>query len=278
MSNNYSSQGDVLDILFANRNKTYGAYLLRRNYPARLKTALGIMLGAMALLSLGMEWKGKKEIFTRPAERKPVTVTFYPPPAPVQPILHPRVAPPAAAPALPKPVTPPAPPEANPLYKFVDQPKPIKTPPPVAVTDPIAVGTSTVNGVAPGNGSAQAGSGGQGSGGAGSGEASTGPYDIVQMMPSFPGGDEALKRFFMKYLQTPDELEEGAQVKVMVRFVVGKDGSISACAVDKSGGAAFDAEVLRVVRKMPRWKPGIQNGLPVPVYFMLPVTFMRAGD
>jgi len=59
MSNHYTPQGDVLDILFANRNQSYGAYLLRKNYPARLKTSIGIMLGAVVLLSVGMEWKGK---------------------------------------------------------------------------------------------------------------------------------------------------------------------------------------------------------------------------
>jgi protein TonB len=73
-------------------------------------------------------------------------------------------------------------------------------------------------------------------------------------------------------------MEEGSQVKVVIRFVVGKDGNLSAYAVEKSGGTAFDEEVVRVLKKMPKWTPGIQNGRPVSVYFNLPVTFMRPGD
>ncbi|HTJ11069.1 MAG TPA: energy transducer TonB, partial [Dinghuibacter sp.] len=105
-----------------------------------------------------------------------------------------------------------------------------------------------------------------------------GRFIPIEKMPEFPGGEEALRRFFMRYLQTPDELESGAKVKVMIRFVVGKDGSLSAYAVQQSGGQIFDNEVVRVLKKMPKWTPGIQNGKPVAVYFSLPVTFMRGDE
>ena len=76
----------------------------------------------------------------------------------------------------------------------------------------------------------------------------------------------------------PDDEGVASQVKVIIRFVVGKDGTLSAYAVDQSGGPLFDAEVIRVLKKMPKWTPGLQNGRPVAVYFNLPATFVRPGD
>ncbi len=283
MSNDYTSQGDVLDILFANRNKMYGAYLLRRNYPSRLKMAIGLTLGAMLLLSAGMEWRGRKRDLLPdllPHERAimhPINL----PPDPPKPIRHPVVAPREAAPVKPvvRLAAPLVPSQAVTEIRLVDKPDPAKMVPPNVLAAPAPIGVTTMKGSDPqGAGAAGTGTGGQGTGaGAANGEG-TEILDRIELMPSFPGGDAALKRYFEQYLQTPDELQAGTRVKVMVRFVVDKDGSITACVVNQSGGAAFDEEVLRVVRKMPKWRPGIQNGRPVAVYFTLPVTFMRSED
>lgn len=100
----------------------------------------------------------------------------------------------------------------------------------------------------------------------------------VEMRWAFPGEEAALRRFIKQHLQMPEEQGAGARVKVMVRFAVEKDGHRSACVVVKSGGIVFDAEVLRVVSEMPELRPGIRNGRPVPVYFVLLVTFMRGED
>ncbi len=90
----------------------------------------------------------------------------------------------------------------------------------------------------------------------------------------FPGGPEALRNFMALNLVTPDELDPGETRSVHIRFVIGKDGSLSEFEIVKSGGYSFDREVTRVCRKLPRWKPARQNGFYVPVTFMLPVTFV----
>jgi protein TonB len=95
-------------------------------------------------------------------------------------------------------------------------------------------------------------------------------------MPEFPGGIEALKRFLIRNLRMPDNnLEEGTEVKVIARFVVGADGRVRDIEIVLPAGAEFNAEVKRVISKMPDWKPGSQNHRNVAVYFNLPVNFVR---
>lgn len=99
-------------------------------------------------------------------------------------------------------------------------------------------------------------------------------FVIQERDPEFPGGAEALKKFLARYLSTPDELEAGEKKVVKVKFKVDKDGSVNTFEIVTSGGDEFDGEVLRVVKKMPRWVPAIQNGVNVPVSYVLPVTFI----
>lgn len=100
--------------------------------------------------------------------------------------------------------------------------------------------------------------------------------DIAEIMPEFPGGAEALKRFLIRNLRMPENnLEEGAQVKVIARFVVGADGRVRDIEMSLPADAEFNAEVKRVIGKMPDWKPGSQNHRNVSVYFYLPVNFVR---
>jgi protein TonB len=80
--------------------------------------------------------------------------------------------------------------------------------------------------------------------------------------------------FLNKYLRTPDELEAGQKRNVIVRFAVGEDGTVTHFEITQSGGSAFDNEVIRVLKKMPKWKPAVQNGKNVSVMFTQPVTFM----
>ena len=96
-------------------------------------------------------------------------------------------------------------------------------------------------------------------------------------MPEFPGGVEGLKRYLLRNLREPEGLQPGEKVVVLIRFVVDKDGSIDEATIVQSGGH-FDQEVLRVIKKMPRWKPGIQNNRFVAVYYTLPVTFVGFED
>ena len=100
------------------------------------------------------------------------------------------------------------------------------------------------------------------------------PFDVVEQMPEFPGGKEALMKFISENVKYPKEAEEkGLQGRVVVRYVIEKDGSISEVEIAKSVNEYLDAEAIRVVNAMPKWKPGKQNGKPVRVKFTLPVTF-----
>ena len=90
----------------------------------------------------------------------------------------------------------------------------------------------------------------------------------------FPGGQSAWMAFLSKHLRTPDELNAGEKRTVLVRFTVSAEGSISNFEIIRSGGDAFDNEVVRVLKKMPKWKPAFQNGHNVSVIFTQPVTFM----
>ncbi|UKK63077.1 TonB family protein [Prevotella communis] len=100
------------------------------------------------------------------------------------------------------------------------------------------------------------------------------PFDVVEQMPSFPGGKEALMKFISENVKYPKEAEEkGLQGRVVVRYIIEKDGSISEVEIVKSVNEYLDAEAIRVVNAMPKWKPGKQKGEPVRVKFTLPVTF-----
>jgi protein TonB len=97
-------------------------------------------------------------------------------------------------------------------------------------------------------------------------------FEAVESPAQFPGGDLALRRFLEQHLTVPEDAGEGL-VRVMVRFVVRADGRTEAFVLEQSGGKAFDEEVFRVLRKMPRWTPASQNQQNVAMYFLLPVLF-----
>ena len=97
---------------------------------------------------------------------------------------------------------------------------------------------------------------------------------MVEQKPQFPGGDaEMYKWLGNQIVYPPAAAEEGVSGKVTVQFVVEKDGSISNVSVVRGKHPALDAEAVRVVKKMPKWVPGKNNGAPVRVIYMLPVTF-----
>jgi protein TonB len=83
-----------------------------------------------------------------------------------------------------------------------------------------------------------------------------------------------MKKFIARYLNTPEQLEDGEKKVVKIRFKVDKDGAVNTFEIVTSGGDLFDSEVLRVCKKMPRWTPAIQNGINVPVSYVLPITFI----
>ena len=99
-------------------------------------------------------------------------------------------------------------------------------------------------------------------------------FDVVEQMPSFPGGNAALMNYLGQNIKYPVEAEEnGVQGRVIVEYVVGKDGYISDVRVAKSVDPLLDKEAIRVVKGMPKWIPGEIDGEAVTVRYTLPVTF-----
>ncbi len=99
-------------------------------------------------------------------------------------------------------------------------------------------------------------------------------YDVVEQMPSFPGGISGLKTYLNQNTRYPAEAQDNCvQGRVVVSFVVGKDGHISDVTVLRSVDPSLDKEAIRVVRNMPRWTPGKQGGEPVKVRYNVPVSF-----
>lgn len=103
---------------------------------------------------------------------------------------------------------------------------------------------------------------------------STRVYDVVEQMPSFPGGISGLRTYLNQNIRYPAEAQENCvQGRVVVSFVVGKDGHISDVTVLRSVDPSLDKEAIRVIRNMPRWSPGKQGGEPVRVRYNVPVSF-----
>lgn len=100
-------------------------------------------------------------------------------------------------------------------------------------------------------------------------------FVVVEQMPEFPGGQQGLFRFLCENVKYPVIAQEsGIQGRVICEFVVNKDGSISDIKVIRSGGdASLDKEAVRVIKAMPKWKPGMQRGKPVRVKYTVPVHF-----
>ena len=105
-------------------------------------------------------------------------------------------------------------------------------------------------------------------------EEETKVFDVVEQMPSFPGGQSALLQYLSSNIKYPVVAEEnGVQGRVIVTFVVERDGSITDVRVVKSVDPSLDKEAQRVVKSMPKWIPGKQNGSAVRVKYTVPVTF-----
>ena len=101
------------------------------------------------------------------------------------------------------------------------------------------------------------------------------PYNFVEQMPQFPGGDLALRKFLASSVKYPVIAQEnGIQGKVFVNFVVDVSGGISNVKVTRGVDASIDKEAMRVVRAMPKWIPGKQNGEAVRVSFTVPINFV----
>ena len=240
------------EIIFENRNKEYGAYDLRKRYAsATIFSILGaVAIGALTLILYSVT---EKKVNGDTGSEQTIIVK-------VGPIF-----------------------EKPKLYKDPEPEKPAALPkkllnaPPEIVRDTSAEGTTmTPNDVLIGsiiNGTPS--------------NADTSGYSIepivpvelkpeifVEEMPVFPGGDAGLLKFISSIIKYPEEaLKNNVEGKVVVRFVVAADGSVTRLEILKGVDPLLDKEAMRVVSLLPKWKPGKQNGQPVPVWFFVPVTF-----
>lgn len=275
MTSNQILSASFLDILFENRNKEYGAYSIRKAYPKNLMKAVGLMLLLVVSISVYVISKPKKnngaEVFTF---SDTIIVDLEPyhekekknEPQPERTVEAQPATKPDFVPTI--------------VEHEVENPVPDRTDTtiynPGADNKP-ATGTGAANFI----------------------QAETGPITnitpeptkliepetpvileaaAVSVQPEFPGGTEAWMKYLQRMLRVSDDLEAGERKTVRVRFVVNANGDITDVIVMQSAGNVFDKEVVRVIGKMPKWKPGQQNGKPVAVYFTQPVTFKAAEE
>jgi periplasmic protein TonB len=259
---------DPLDILFENRNKSYGAYPLRKFYAQRLYISMGVTFSVVVLSSflyLNFQTNPGRSLINPFPDVHFTPVDLTPPVKPIPPLLRSSALRP---PVLTRQDTPP----------IIVPDK--KTIPPIATVDELkdaAIGVKnlaggTDNGEIPNKGNSQS----------ATTVSANVPADskpevlsFAEVMPEFPGGIEALKRFLLKNLRMPDgNVDPGSAVKVIARFVVGADGKVRDIEIIQAADAVYNLEVKRVISKMPDWKPGSQNHRNVSVYFNLPVNFV----
>lgn len=264
---------DVLDILFESRNKNYGAYALRKFYGNRLGMALGftVLLTAGAMLSL--KWVNTPALAAATVD---VAETEY---------VKIYEVPSAPAPEPPK-VQPPVQKQTvkAPSQKFVSNiqiTKQEQTTTPLAKNlDSVAIADVTQAGDAKEKLLVKGPDAGKET--VKEGAATPAPVDkltpmaVAEVMPSFPGGMEGLRKFLQKHLTNPEQMEAGELVSVKIKFVVGYDGTLKSFETVQDGGKLFNDEVLRVLKKMPTWIPGKSRGENVSVYYTIPVKFTGA--
>ncbi len=270
MTNTEILQSDYLDIVFENRNKAYGAYALRRNYESRLLTALlaGLtLLGVVVLFSSFKKHRATAVNYYKKGDSVVITSVILPPDKPRD-----EIKPLAKHPAAPQKIG------------SVRDVNIIKIRPDDVVKNVVPLNADINNKLIsdhynPGdkdNGIPQR-STTNDAGNTGStktGDDNINTIDIIEKEPEFPGGQAALIIFLKEHLRTPESLEAGEAKTVKIKFKVESDGSVDKWEIVQSGGKEFDEEVLRVSKLMPHWIPAVQNGVKVPVSFIVPVTFV----
>lgn len=254
-------QADYLDIIYDNRNKLYGGYELRKSYNRRIKKGVGfLMLGLSAIVSFSFINIEKEKTIVPP--------TVYTNPTIVD-IEKKAIVPP------PKPPSNPPPPAANThiftIPKITDEE--IKPEQQMSKVEDLTKSNSGLSNV-------DSGAEGITPPIAGTGPASTGPVTppatasipiFVEQMPA-PAYD--MLAYLAKNISYPPNAREaGIQGRVGVQFVINEDGSISNVKVVRSIGGGCDEEAMRVIKSMPKWKPGKNNGTAVKVLFTQPIMF-----
>ncbi len=269
-SNLYSSEW--LAIVFSNRNKDYGAYELRTHASQHLIKAFLIAAPVFMLLFVGpmiySQYKKGSEVEVNVVMQtqaiEPIHEIKQEKPKQEEPkkeMTKAKTMPPAKTVNL----------SAN--IKVIEET--IAEPPTTAQVNNAVVGSVTTNG-AEGNANAmpstttQSGVDGNGAGT----DNTVYPTGSVEVYPEFPGGMQAWAKFLQRNLQYPYMAQENeVQGMVYVSFVVEKDGSITDVKVVRGIGAGCDEEAVRVIKKSPKWKAGLQNDQAVRVRYQMPINY-----
>ncbi|MFC6997765.1 energy transducer TonB [Rufibacter roseus] len=267
------------DIIFEGRNKAYGAYLLRKLYPRHIGQALLMAIAMFTLLfSLPIlvgKLFGSDEVVVPKAD--PTTPIWYD--YKELPVVQPEVTPPVEQPesggkkvATIKDTTP----------KVVDDKKDVTDVIPdrstvAQSTAGLATqdgdGPATIDNPALGDGTGTGTGIGDGDGaGTSTGTSNVEPFVVVEQMPEFNGGMAKLMDFVSKNIRYPGGAQRnGIEGTVVASFVIMPNGEVADITILKGLGYGTEEEAIRVLKKMPRWKPGVQNGRKVPVRMTLPI-------
>lgn len=266
MDNKRFLQNDLIDLIFEKRNKNYGAYNLRKFYKNRLFKSLFITLGSAVLLCGFTLITGNKK---KPEEK--IMVWEYPALAPVKKeekkVIKPAVKKIAAPrnssiiktlPVIIKDSTKIVPIDWEKNANSITNQDFLESGDAVVQQSELHNNSGTqltdVTAVKPNENDE--------------------PLEKASVMPAYPGGMEALTKFLKRNLINPRDMEVDEQISVKVKFIVGVDGKPKNYAVVQDGGEEFNQEVLRVLKKMPPWIPGKDNGKNVAVYYVIPVKFV----
>ena len=258
-----------LDVVFDQKNKSYGAYAMRRESSANTARALFIAGSLFILLFLSPKIihliKGNETV--EDIADTVTVVNVQPPPA-----VNPETPPPAAV----------EPPPAK--------QKQIKFPPPIVVvddkviaTDPVQIsdlveanpGQKTIEGMDDGT-LVVISNPGEGPKNAKAVEDNNvyGVFEALELQPTFPGGMDKFYKYLSKAIRYPSMAQEqGVQGKVFLSFIIEKNGTLTDIKVVKTLGAGTDEEAVRVLKGSPKWMPGIQNGKEVRVKYNIPISF-----
>lgn len=254
------------ELVFADRNKNYGAYQLRKNYNRVYSMALLITVAAF-IIGFGIP--------------KLITVLSTPPEVVANDNTQVDLTPPPVDENEPEPPPPPPPPPppVQEMVRFippvvVDEPIPEdEIPPPQEKLAETQAGTTTQEGT--GDLDIPTDLGGDGDKPIEPAKPVE-PFLAVEEMPEFTGGEAAMMKFIQENTKYPEQaIAGGVEGSVRVKFTVTATGEIKDAKIISKDrlGSGCEEEAIRVIMSMPRWKPGRQNGQAVPVYFNLPVRF-----
>ena len=244
------------DIVFEERNKEYGAYSLRKRYNRNVSISLliGILILATAVITPYLNAKAsenkskraerqvqiKMEKLDQPNEQAPPPPP--PPPPPTDVVQQQKYVPPVVVDSI-------RPEDVKQLMTADQAQTEVKNTEVVEAAQAVKEEVQEA-------------------------EAEPEPFVVVEEMPMFPGGDAELLKYIGEHTQYPEIAKENnIQGKVIVRFCVTPKGGVSQVSVLKGVDPELDKEAIRVVNTLPTFKPGKQGGKPVPVWYMVPISF-----